>query len=170
MTVAQIQTNPTNLDVIDKINEIIQNLLYVDDSTIKISGGVISVAQPNGSIYVQYPGKSAPADLYGGEWTNISAQFAGQFFRAEGGNASAFGSPQDGGAPNIMGELPSLYANEAAATGSFYQGASYSVDMPGGHGVPYVRTGFSAANSNGYYNTNEVRPYNTAIRIWEKTG
>ncbi|WP_269281297.1 hypothetical protein [Oxalobacter aliiformigenes] len=39
MTVAQIQTNPTNLDVIDKINEIIQNLLYVDDSTIKISGG-----------------------------------------------------------------------------------------------------------------------------------
>ena len=39
MTVARIQTNPTNLDVIDKINEIIQNLLYVDDSTIKISGG-----------------------------------------------------------------------------------------------------------------------------------
>ena len=39
MTVAQITTNPTNLDVIDKINEIIRNLLYVDDSTVKISGG-----------------------------------------------------------------------------------------------------------------------------------
>ncbi len=39
MTVAQIQTSPTNLDMIDKINEIIRNLLYVDDSTIKISGG-----------------------------------------------------------------------------------------------------------------------------------
>ncbi len=39
MTVAQIQTNPTNLDLIDKINEIIRNLLYVDDSTIKICGG-----------------------------------------------------------------------------------------------------------------------------------
>ena len=39
MTVAQIQTSPTDLDMIDKINEIIRNLLYVDDSTIKISGG-----------------------------------------------------------------------------------------------------------------------------------
>ena len=39
MTVAQIQPNPTNLDLIDKINEIIRNLLYVDDSTIKICGG-----------------------------------------------------------------------------------------------------------------------------------
>ena len=39
MTVAQIQTNPTNLDMIDKINEIIRNLLYVDDSTVKIIGG-----------------------------------------------------------------------------------------------------------------------------------
>lgn len=67
MTVAQIQINPTNLDLVDKINEIIRNLLYVDDSTIKISGGVISASQPIGSIYVQFPGKSAPADLYGGE-------------------------------------------------------------------------------------------------------
>ena len=39
MTVAQIQTSPTNLDMIDKINEIIRNLLYVDDSTVKIIGG-----------------------------------------------------------------------------------------------------------------------------------
>ena len=39
MTVAQITTNPTDLDMIDKINEIIRNLLYVDDSTIKIIGG-----------------------------------------------------------------------------------------------------------------------------------
>ena len=39
MTVAQIQINPTNLDLVDKINEIIRNLLYVDDFTIKISGG-----------------------------------------------------------------------------------------------------------------------------------
>ncbi len=43
MTVAQITTNPTNLDVIDKINEIIRNLLYVDDSTVKIGGGGESV-------------------------------------------------------------------------------------------------------------------------------
>lgn len=92
------------------------------------------------------------------------------FFRAEGGNAAAFGETQNGGAPNITGEFPALYANEAAATGAFYQGASYSVDLPGGHGVPYIRTGFSAANLNATYGAaNEFRPHNRTIRIWRKT-
>ena len=171
MTVAQIQTNPTNLDLLDKINEIIRNLLYVDDSTVKIIGGVISAVPPIGTVYVQFPGKSAPADLYGGEWTNISAQFAGQFFRCEGGNAAAFGSSQNGGAPNIYGESRGwcTAGTGLASSGAIFdiayavnQGASTNTGWSG-------RFGFSAAKSNGYYNANEFRPYNTAIRIWKRT-
>ncbi len=174
MTVAQIQTSPTDLDMIDKINEIIRNLLYVDDSTIKIIGGVISAAPPIGTVYVQFPGKSAPADLYGGEWTNISSQFAGQFFRAEGGNAAAFGNSQNDGAPNVSGTF-GIPKNEMnyTPTGSFYfsgVGANNlkSGEMANNNGRIY---GFSAANSNNKYGAaTEFRPYNTAIRIWEKTG
>ena len=43
-----------------------------------------------GTIYTQYPGKPTPTDIYGGTWTDISTNFAGAFFRANGGNADAF--------------------------------------------------------------------------------
>ena len=179
MTVAQIQTSPTDLDMIDKINEIIRNLLYVDDSTIKISGGVISAAPPIGTVYVQFPGKSAPADLYGGEWTNISSQFAGMFFRAEGGNSAAFGSTQNSGAPNVYGDftitrsIDTLAWNIGQANGAFSKGSytntvglnNYSVATQGN---PYVIFNLSSGNS--IYTADEVRPYNSTIRIWEKTG
>lgn len=170
MTVAQIQTSPTDLDMIDKINEIIRNLLYVDDSTIKISGGVISAAPPIGTVYVQFPGKSAPADLYSGEWTNISSQFAGMFFRAEGGNAAAFGESQNDGAPNITGQFMIGKVNQTPTLeGAFYQTAygSSAGDGSQSSGRTY---GFSAYNSNNKYALSEVRPYNSTIRIWEKTG
>ena len=49
---------------------------------------------PIGSIYIQLKGQSAPSDLFGGTWENISSSYAGRFFRAEGGNAAAFGSDQ----------------------------------------------------------------------------
>jgi hypothetical protein len=50
-------------------------------------------AIPVGFIYVQLPGKSAPATLYpGSTWSDVSYDFAGLFFRAAGGGASAFGS------------------------------------------------------------------------------
>ncbi len=123
---------------------------------------------------MQFPGKSAPADLYGGEWTNISSQFAGQFFRAEGGNAAAFGNSQNDGAPNVSGTF-GIPKNEMnyTPTGSFYfsgVGANNlkSGEMANNNGRIY---GFSAANSNNKYGAaTEFRPYNTAIRIWEKTG
>ena len=48
---------------------------------------------PVGFVYTQYPGKNSPADMgWFGTWTNISSEFAGDFFRAEGGAASAFES------------------------------------------------------------------------------
>lgn len=47
--------------------------------------------QPVGSIYIQYPNKVDPASLgLDGVWLNISNEFAGDFFRAEGGEALPF--------------------------------------------------------------------------------
>lgn len=48
---------------------------------------------PIGFVYFQLPLQSDPSALYPNTtWTNISATYAGAFFRAEGGNATAFGS------------------------------------------------------------------------------
>jgi len=48
-------------------------------------------AIPIGFMYIQFPTKALPATLYPGTtWTDRSPSFAGNFFRAAGGNALAF--------------------------------------------------------------------------------
>ena len=139
---------------------------------------VIPSAMPVGAYVIQFSGMAAPADLYGGTWENISAQFAGQFFRAEGGNAAAFGQSQDCGAPNVYGDftvcrsIDTLAWNLGQANGAFTMGSetstvglsNYSVATTG---RPYAIFNLSSANTQ--YTKNEVRPYNSTIRIWKRT-
>lgn len=54
-----------------------------------------SEAHPAGTMYIQFKGGKIPSELFGGTWYNVSSEFAGMFFRAEGGNAAAFGSDQE---------------------------------------------------------------------------
>ena len=54
---------------------------------------------PVGSVYVRFKGQPAPNTLWGGTWQNISSQYAGEFFRAEGGDAAPFGQSQAEGLP-----------------------------------------------------------------------
>lgn len=127
---------------------------------------------PVGSVYVQFSGQTDPTTLFGGTWDNVSSTYAGQFFRSEGGAATAFGSGyQDGGAPNLTGTFYLTGGSGGGEqSGVFYlhgQNTGY------GHGTQGVATnniiGFSAANSNGFYNANEFRPINSTIRIWKRT-
>ena len=124
---------------------------------------------------MQFPGESAPADIYGGEWTNISSQFAGQFFRAEGGNAAVFGGTQGDGAPEVTG-----YANNIACGGdasSDTSGALYRPSESNNNKAtstnPYgwkIQLALSLSRGNAVYGAaNEVRPANSTIRIWRKT-
>lgn len=50
------------------------------------------LVHPIGEVYVQYPKCPSPNELWGdvSEWTDISADYAGCFFRAVGGNAANF--------------------------------------------------------------------------------
>ena len=52
---------------------------------------------PIGFIYFQLRGQSTPDVLFKttGKWQDISATYAGEFFRAVGGNSAAFGSKQN---------------------------------------------------------------------------
>lgn len=50
---------------------------------------------PVGYVYTQFPQQSTPSELgLPGTWTEITSNYAGKFFRAEGGNAAAFGCCQ----------------------------------------------------------------------------
>ena len=136
---------------------------------------VIPSAMPVGAIYVQFAGQTDPTTLFGGTWENVSATYAGLFFRAEGGNAAAFGSSQGGGAPNIVGFMGNVQMANWASTGAFYpngtDGNEYNWNQfrEGGSGQRGINMYFSAANSNGIYSAPEVRPINHTIRIWKRT-
>lgn len=134
-----------------------------------------------GEKIIQFSGQPTPSELYmATEWENISSQYAGRFFRAEGGDAVAFGNNQAEGLPNIEGDITGSYLlsnNDKiinTITGAFsgyHQswtskritiGGTYEV---GGYG--YV---FEASRSSSIYGAStHVTPLNTTIRIWKRT-
>ena len=139
------------------------------DSTGNVS--TMPVTMPVGSIYIQFAGQSAPADLFGGTWSNVSSTYAGRFFRAEGGQAAEFGGGQDPGLPNIAGSFDRPNRNGFGhVEGAFYNPnksiGGFARDEP--HDSSLV--GFSASLCHSLYGAaNEVRPVNSTIRIWKRT-
>ena len=150
-----------------------------------------NAAHPVGEIYVQYPGKKDPQTLYGrGTWTNISSEFAGLFFRAEGGNANEFeGGSQEDKIRNIKGifNVTSSYnANDSnwsvyGCQGPFKVDQEYpwyvSTYNPGeckcGEIVFDANISHYESTLNpmaGHADGPEIRPINTTIRVWERTG
>lgn len=135
-------------------------------------------------VYVQFPGMPAPTTLYNfGTWTERTSSFAGAFFRAAGGGASAFGSGRQGARlPNIRGKIDGSAMNASGQfltdadnltiTGAFstHRSSRYSI-YNGSTTGNYVDTlEFNANKANSIYTDNgEVRPENYTIRIWERT-
>lgn len=134
---------------------------------------VIPSTMPVGAIYVQFSGQTDPTTLFGGTWENVSASYAGLFFRAEGGAAAAFGSTQGDGAPNIVGRTGDVqYRNGPNGgwwEGCFYNGANHNAGFGDSSDWNSPTLGFSAANSNAKYQLPEFRPVNSTIRIWKRT-
>lgn len=131
---------------------------------------------PVTTVYIQFKGESAPADIFGGTWQNISNQHAGMFFRAEGGSAASFGSQQAGGLPNITGyfQWATNPPSGAVRSGAFFgDGTSRYVSGNNGgrHQFEDMDVNFDASKSSSLYGAaTEVRPINESIRIWKRTG
>lgn len=133
-----------------------------------------------GYIHVQYPGKQTPSELgYYGTWTNISSQFAGDFFRAEGGEASAFESGEQlDQMQRLTGEFSrgandgSFRSGQGIATGVFSPGSSKSgvVNSAAAAGQSILFDSANSPNARVSSTTaGETRPINRTIRIWERT-
>jgi len=144
--------------------------------------GLTGTELPIGFTYTQYPNKKSPKELgFVGTWDNISSEFAGDFFRAEGGNASAFESGQQtskvrnhvhdtvigshghdgsnipgGGAPGAIEVLDS-----ALITGNLAGGKDIGIRQTS---LGTKTSGNPTANAN-----DDNRPENRTVIIWERT-
>lgn len=143
---------------------------------------------PVGHIIVQLPSQPEPSVLYPrATWENISASYAGDFFRVEGGRANHF----DNGIQEESLPLPnvSMTASSASITpSSVVTGISTRMQIVATHGNGTqnvsLYTGSTKSNltvniadiemaieSGGAYGRREeVAPQNQTIRIWQKMG
>ncbi|OXA41984.1 Macrophage mannose receptor 1 [Folsomia candida] len=120
---------------------------------------------PLGFIYVQLPLHPSPQTLWPNlHWRNVSSSYAGLFFRAEGGTASAFGVIQSESS-NRLGNLESSSSSIGDSTSITVPSKGWSEFVRTGYGLyPYVKyQGIRVQNTG-----NETFPRNMAMRIWER--
>ena len=128
---------------------------------------------PIGFIYFQLRDQSTPDVLFGtsGKWQDISSTYAGEFFRAVGGDAASFGGKQNEGLPNIVGTSEGVETSKIRGNVGCFEVAENvagKFNMSNAGGINY-RITFSAKRSNSIYGTSaHVTPYNSSIRIWKK--
>ena len=134
---------------------------------------ITSLLMPVGSVYVQFKGQTDPASIFGGTWQNISASFAGKFFRAEGGNAASFGNDQTEGLPNISGWFYAYCDNSVGSRSDnvlFTYQDSVKGYTTGNNGSYQRRLNFNANKVNSIYGSStHVTPINSTVRIWKRT-
>ena len=143
---------------------------------------------PIGFIYMQLRGQSTPDVLFNttGKWQDISSTYAGEFFRAVGGNSASFGSKQNEGLPTfnivtdraVQGQGKVLPKGEKLTSANKGLGGMASTQGYGGTSAVAIgteNTSFSQSpfpyfvpNNSIYGASTHVTPYNSAIRIWKK--
>lgn len=123
---------------------------------------------PVGFIYVQLQNQPEPARLWvTTAWREITAEYAGLFFRAVGQGSAAFGNIQAENSPRLTNISGPFGFNNFTGTIDVQVNAngqqSTTLPVTGSLGSP--TWGIRVQVSSG-----EVRPRNTAMRIWIRTG
>lgn len=139
-----------------------------------------------GEIKVRYADQPIPSELYiATVWENISDQYAGKFFRSEGGNAASFGQSQSEGLPNITGTIgvcslqssvnPEAIRNSVNGTSGCFKrpynnSTAYGIPYSNLGVAPNTQTDLDASLSNNIYGkSNHVTPENSTIQLWRRT-
>ena len=149
---------------------------YIFDSTLDLWKKDVATADsmfPIGMSYIQFPNMSSPIDLgWPGTWTNVSSEYAGDFFRAEGGEANPFDNTEQSDAiRNMTGYINAEsggYGELGSSSGVFYSSDSNNRAATGVTGYTnYSRVNFDVSRQ--VPTASENRPVNKTIRIWKRT-
>lgn len=117
------------------------------------SGTLEDADFPVGYVYTQFPQQSAPADLgLPGTWTEITSNYAGRFFRAEGGNAAAFGCCQSESNKWIGGSCITVYTNSVCLPSHCHQYLQDETISTCPHYWPYLTYGCCRTATGSWYN------------------
>ena len=126
---------------------------------------------PVGFIYVQLPNQSEPTSIWSKlKWQEVTSQYANMFFRVNGNMTEAFGQNQEESAPRLSkvnitsaaSYLGTYNKQDIIASGKWSQ-----LLYTGLYGVTGANQ-FHFQHINSYVSNDEVRPKNTAIKIWKR--
>ncbi|AFG37626.1 hypothetical protein [Spirochaeta africana] len=159
-----------NQQLIDlEVSEEEQNILSIAKAE------AIATLCPVGKTYTQYPGKKSPDELgLPGVWENISSEFPGDFFRAEGGDALSFnGGQQSDQSQRTWGEHETVHRGGFGEDGVFTRRDTSNVDrfQQGSSGSRFIIIFDSANSPDSKASTStsgDTWPRNRTIRIWER--
>ena len=126
---------------------------------------------PRGFLYTQLPEQSSPEEIWPHlNWTEVTEQYAGLFFRAEGNTSEPFGQVQHANQSTIstFSTRTSGGNDQIPYQVDHFIDASYgwnSINWTRSDGLklPFYAMGV-------HITTGDVRPVNTAVRIWKRTG
>ena len=123
---------------------------------------------PIGFIYTQLPNQAEPTLIWPKlKWQEVTSQYADTFFRAQGTETSPFGQVQSEGAPRL---------SKVNITQSKWTGNNENIQdiITPGMWSKLLLTGRTRCvddvcqHINFYVSNEEVRPKNTAIKIWKR--
>jgi len=148
-----------------------------------IKAFILNYIYPIGTTYIQFPGDSDPSALFGGTWSNVSSELAGDFIRFEGGRASSFNSGQQSDAmQRIIATVDyrALYNGVSILNNSssaFSRSNSSSADSIGVNSSAVdksvTRLTFDNSNSDNPQDAKtdnyETRSVNRTVRKWRRT-
>lgn len=144
------QINKAVLDLLKKINSLPDLLI------------------PIGFEYDQKPGMKTPQELWPwAEWQDISSDYAGCFFRAEGGKALPFGTGKQDNAMSY--HWHNLKLAGSSAGGALVRAVQTSTGSTDLTPIDDVQDAISDGVNPAPNLATENRPDNYTIRIWKRT-
>ena len=164
-------------ETINKQKVILENFKKNQDETVdfqnkeinsmKLDLNKIDSIIPIGFIYTQLPQQSMPKELWPNmEWKEVTSEYAGLFFRAEGGKSAAFGQIQEANqswisSVDIFGwHYDSFHGPEEMSKVTNLEENKWVETNP--------EKSLAIMHLNFFTTGGEVRPKNTAIKIWKR--
>lgn len=119
---------------------------------------------PIGFIYTQLPFQKSPEIIWPWAlWEQITSNYSGHFFRAEGGRSNEFGVPQDDAIRDHRHDFGARFSNKFTSDHHRVKLHSKEPFYLDEHGLSgYI----SRYDLSGKYISYETRPKNYAVRIW----